>query len=84
MISWSLLTDDPGTPLQPWFIEGAPSGILAMPDIGNVFPTAPSQLVEPFQDLATDYVAFHNYPGVDEDEDVYVDIGLNTDVDFGC
>ncbi len=79
---WLEAAEDPGASLATWLHEGAPGGLSRHPELSGVFPRAKPEEIKIDPDhLSTEFEAFHNYSGVDDNEDAktaiqgYIDKG---------
>ena len=70
--AWLRHAKDPGLPICQWLWEGAPAGLECDVNcLDGLFPRVPEEETELSPgDLVTDFDAFTNYTGVDEDDDV--------------
>lgn len=79
---WLEAAQDPSSTIVSWLHEGAPGGLSRHPDLRGIFPRAKAEddRISP-DDLSTEFETFHNYLGVDENEDAknalqgYIDKG---------
>ena len=71
------MAGDPGVKLVEWIEQGAPAGVAKdFPELDWIFPQVQQGQAEDWNDdcLDTDYLAFENYTGVDEDEHVLMPV----------
>lgn len=67
---WAHCVDDPGKAIADWLISGAPAGLSSdTSQLDGVFPRVDNTREAEVDDLATDYMAFENYAGVEENEE---------------
>ena len=65
--AWRAKANDPDSEVAKWLYSGAPAGITIHPPSCGIFPEIGDSPDEPHEDVATDFCAFRNYAGVDDD-----------------
>ena len=72
LYAWLQAAGDPGLPICQWLWEGAPAGLLKdFSVLDNLFPRVLAEDPDMEPDaLETDFDAFTNYSGVEQDQDV--------------
>ena len=72
---WTTAADDPGKKIVSWLKDGAPGGITYHPELDGLFSKVDKDdhVLEP-DVLKTNFQEFHNYEGVEENEQAHLAI----------
>jgi hypothetical protein len=79
--AWQIASNDPDSAVCEWLLNGAPAGLSRIPENCGIFPMIGDIPEKQLHELETDYAAFENYAGVDDDDTATVEferhLGLN-------
>ena len=81
--AWRTVAHDPEDQVHSWLTSGAPAGVRKHPVHRNIFPEVDS--FEEWGDgelLDTPDSDFVNYAGIDEDDDVWIEMAKHADKNF--
>ena len=81
--AWATMAEDPGSDAARWLIEGAPGGVTCFPNVDSISPVVQNQDAASFPPelLETDFDQFHNYNGLEEDDEAFAQIERFADKD---